>query len=39
MGWPVREASHVVRFTKGSRALKLKAGEYVRVIGIVLNEI
>lgn len=26
------EAGHVVRFTKGSQALKLKAGEYVRVI-------
>jgi conjugative relaxase-like TrwC/TraI family protein len=26
------EAGHVVRFTKGSRALNLKAGEYVRVI-------
>jgi conjugative relaxase-like TrwC/TraI family protein len=25
------EAGHVVRFTKGSQALKLKAGEYVRV--------
>jgi conjugative relaxase-like TrwC/TraI family protein len=26
------ERGHVVRFTKGSQALKLKAGEYVRVI-------
>lgn len=26
------EPGHVVRFTKGSQALKLKAGEYVRVI-------
>lgn len=31
--WAARyEAGHVVRFTKGSQALKLKAGEYVRVI-------
>jgi hypothetical protein len=31
--WAERyEAGHVVRFTKGSQALKLKAGEYVRVI-------